>query len=223
MKRKRVVVFMLLGIFLFGFIGLYTISIYHPRQFNQLRYYVTHVIKQNSPTPASYHSKIKRDRYALHVISAENQSIRFIDLDSDIHDYIDKGRLVNISNSKGFRIHKLSHSEPVLSEKAKSILLKIGSEFNNKTRGQYFTVTSLTRSNESQKKLRKVNSNASKGISSHCYGASFDISYVRFNGRKGNNQVLQKELEDLLIKFQKQNKIYVIYERQRRCYHVTTR
>lgn len=218
---RRIIILILLSLFLFEPIKLQGVRSYNLIQFNQLKYCASRFIRKITPLSAPYVSKIRRDKYELHVSSAISQSIQFIRSDKDIEKYISEGKLVSVSKDKGFRIHKLSHSEPVLSEKAKSILLQIGNEFSKNTDGQYFTVTSLTRSNESQKKLSKVNLNASKGISSHCYGASFDISYVRFNGRKGNNQVLQKELENLLIKFQEENKVYVIYERQNSCYHIT--
>ena len=66
----------------------------------------------------------------------------------------------------GYTIEKLTHSKAFLNNRAKTVLERIASKFldeNNAT----ITVTSLTRSEESQASLRRVNSNAAKGESSH--------------------------------------------------------
>lgn len=86
-----------------------------------------------------------------------------------------------------------------------------------------FVVTSLTRTIESQQSLSRINKNATTNISTHSYGVSFDISYTRFNGKRGGNSELQKVLEDILISYQKKKSIYVLMERQSTCYHITVR
>jgi hypothetical protein len=76
---------------------------------------------------------------------------------------------------------------------------------------------------DQQKKLYRRNRNATAGNSSHSYGVSFDISYIRFNGKKAFNYKAQKQLEAVLNYFQEINKIYVIKERKQNCYHITVR
>ncbi|MEP0711605.1 MAG: DUF5715 family protein, partial [Algoriphagus sp.] len=87
----------------------------------------------------------------------------------------------------------------------------------------YFMLTSVTRTPEQQKSLRRRNKNATSGESSHSYGVSFDISYIRFNGKKNWNREKQKKLEKVLAEFQDAGKILFIKERKQSCYHVTVR
>jgi hypothetical protein len=64
--------------------------------------------------------------------------------------------------------------------KGKLMLEKIGTRFSKETKGHTFTVSSITRTLEDQCRLRRVNSNAALGISSHNYGNSL-IFLMRFN------------------------------------------
>lgn len=84
-------------------------------------------------------------------------------------------------------------------------------------------VTSLTRTEADQNRLRRVNVNASSNDSSHCFGVAIDISYVRFNHKRQVNQALDKQLEHVLKDFQKADKIYFVKERVNRCYHIIVR
>lgn len=90
-------------------------------------------------------------------------------------------------------------------------------------KGSTLTYTSLTRTLEDQCRLRKVNRNASSGLSSHNYGNAFDVSYVRFNDRLERNERLEKILEKVLKEFENAGKIYFIKEKMQSCYHVTVR
>ena len=102
------------------------------------------------------------------------------------------------------------------------MLERIASKFldeNNAT----ITVTSLTRSEESQASLRRVNSNAAKGESSHNYGASFDLSYTKFNNKYSYSKTHRDNLEAILKQLQDDGKIYYIKEYRQHCFHVTVR
>ncbi len=87
----------------------------------------------------------------------------------------------------------------------------------------FFVVTSLTRTEADQNRLRRVNVNASSNDSSHSFGSAIDISYVRFNHKKQPNQKLEKQLEDVLKQFQKSGKIYFVKERINKCFHIIVR
>jgi hypothetical protein len=76
---------------------------------------------------------------------------------------------------------------------------------------------------EAQKNLTKTNSNATKNISSHSYGVSFDISYIRFNGNKGHNPQLKASLEKILVDLRNEKKNYLRNEKFQSCYHVSVR
>lgn len=168
--------------------------------------------------------KLKNDSYRFHSKAAISGGVDVINDFNEIQAYLNSGKLVKIENKQGYVINSLTHSKAVLNKKSAKILEQIGQQFYADTDGQsYFTVTSLTRSNESQKILRKRNLNATKNISTHCYGASFDISYMRFNGVKEWNDPLKVKLEFILAKLQNEGKIYVLREKRSACYHITTK
>ncbi|QHC84891.1 hypothetical protein AS589_08960 [Empedobacter brevis] len=156
-------------------------------------------------------------------MAAESFSIPIIKSFDDIEGLVVTKKLVAVpEEGNGYTIEKLTHSKAFLNNRAKSVLEKIASKFldeNNAT----ITVTSLTRSEESQASLRRVNSNAAKGDSSHNYGASFDLSYTKFNNKYTYNKKHRDNLEAILKQLQEDGKIYYIKEYRQRCFHVTVR
>jgi len=168
--------------------------------------------------------RLKNDKYDLHRLAAASFGIGIIDNENEINQQIRAGKLVKVKANQGFKIHELTHSKAVLNKAAYNILKEIGVAFSETANdGDYFMVTSLTRPLSLQSKLRKTNINATKGISTHSYGASFDISYVRFNGVKEFNPKLQEMIESILFDYQKAHKIFVLREVKSACYHVTVR
>lgn len=162
--------------------------------------------------------------YKPHLDASRSFNVNILKNTSQVQKYINKGKFHTVKKSgKGFKVQKLDYSRAYLVSKAKSTLEKIGSKFSKETKGHTFTVSSITRTLEDQCRLRKVNSNASLGISSHNYGNSFDISYVRFNGVLKNNPKMETALEKVLKYYSDAGRIYYIKERQQSCFHVTVR
>ncbi|MCX8531684.1 DUF5715 family protein [Chryseobacterium luquanense] len=162
--------------------------------------------------------------YKPHLDASKSFNVNILKNTSQVQKYINKGKFHTVKKSgKGFKVQKLDYSRAYLVSKAKSTLEKIGSKFSKETKGHTFTVSSITRTLEDQCRLRKVNSNASLGISSHNYGNSFDISYVRFNGVLKNNPKMEVALEKVLKYYADAGRIYYIKERQQSCFHVTVR
>lgn len=179
-----------------------------------------------SGIPDGYKFKRLRrsDRIDLHRQAAASFGLPFLTSDDDLQRLQQAGKLVEVSENKGYKIHTLTHSHPVLIPEAREVLTQIGEQFwNFAGPDNFFMVTSLTRTGDDQKKLRRVNANATRNESTHCYGSSFDISYVRFNGIKESNPGLQKILEDLLARMKEEGRIYVIVERRSACFHITVR
>lgn len=171
-------------------------------------------ILKNKPTPL----------YEKHLDASKKFNIKILKNAKNISSYKKTGKLTTVKElGKGYRIQKLQYSRPVLVPQAKFILRDIAKNFYKKANGSTLTYTSLTRTLEDQCKLRKVNTNASIGLSSHNYGNSFDVSYVRFNDRLARNERLEKILEKLLKEYEKNGKIYFIKEKQQSCYHITVR
>ncbi|MBD8084034.1 DUF5715 family protein [Chryseobacterium caseinilyticum] len=162
--------------------------------------------------------------YKPHLDASKGFNIKILKNTSTVEKYISNGKFHKVKKSgKGFRVQKLDYSRAWLVSKAYQSLEKMGSRFSKNTGGSYFTVTSVTRTLEDQCRLRRVNTNASLGISSHNYGNSFDISYIRFNGVHRSNPKLEEALEKVLKYYYNLGRIYYIKERQQSCFHVTVK
>ncbi|WP_192349236.1 DUF5715 family protein [Algoriphagus sp. Y33] len=162
--------------------------------------------------------------YDKHLFASEYNGFGLIEDENHFNKLVEGKQLVPVSKGNGYEVTPLTHSHPYVTPYSKIILEELGVAFQTLTDTESsFTLTSVTRTPEQQKKLRKRNKNATEGVSSHSYGASFDISYIRFNGKKNFNRTKQKKLEEVLNKFQEANKIFFIKERKQSCYHVTVR
>lgn len=176
------------------------------------------------PDLNSFKARLRKDAYSNHLSAAEKNGTELILDENRLFQLVEEGTLVEVNSGKGYEVEKLTHSHPYLTPEAKKILEQIGLTYQALAGEEdFFTVTSGTRTIEQQKKLGRRNRNATKGNSSHSYGLSFDISYIRFNGEKSWDWKKQKQLEKVLSHFQKQGKIYVIKERKQNCFHVTVR
>lgn len=162
--------------------------------------------------------------YKPHLDASKSFGVHLLKDSKTVQNYINKGKFHKIKKSgKGYQVQKLDYSKAYMVSKAKTTLENIGSKFSKVTKGATFTVSSITRTLEDQCRLRRVNSNASLGISSHNYGNSFDISYVRFNNVLKNNPKMEVALEKVLKHYADAGRIYYIKERQQSCYHITVR
>lgn len=162
--------------------------------------------------------------YDKHLFAGESNGFGLIESESHFEKLIAEQKLVLVNHGAGYEVMKLTHSHPYITPYSKVVLEELGLAFQTQTNtDSFFTITSVTRTPEQQKNLRKRNRNATSGESSHSYGVSFDISYIRFNGKKGGNNAAQKELEKILNEFQKSDKILYIKEKRQSCYHITVR
>ncbi|RAI88350.1 DUF5715 family protein [Algoriphagus yeomjeoni] len=162
--------------------------------------------------------------YDKHLFAGENNGFGAIENESHLNKLIEEEELVLINEGQGYEVMKLTHSHPYITPYSKVVLEELGLAFQILTDSKSsMTLTSVTRTPEQQKSLRRRNSNATSGESSHSYGVSFDISYIRFNGKKNWNRSKQKKLEKILTEFQDAGKILFIKERKQSCYHVTVR
>ncbi len=162
--------------------------------------------------------------YKPHLDASKSFGVKLLQDSKAVQKYINNGKFHKIKKSgKGYRVQKLDYSRAWMVSKGKLMLEKIGTRFSKETKGHTFTVSSITRTLEDQCRLRRVNSNAALGISSHNYGNSFDISYVRFNNVLKYNPKMELALEKVLKYYYDVGRIYYIKERQQSCFHVTVR
>jgi len=162
--------------------------------------------------------------YKPHLDASKSFGVKLLRDSKTVQKYIGNGKFHKIKKTgKGYRVQKLDYSRAYMVSKAKATLEKMGARFSKETKGHTFTVSSITRTLEDQCRLRKVNSNASVGISSHNYGNSFDISYIRFNDVLKYNPKMEAALEKVLKYYVSAGRIYYIKEKQQSCYHITVR
>ena len=158
---------------------------------------------------SSFSIATKKVTYDDHLMAAQSFNMSAVESFDDIDNLVLAKKLVAVPEvGNGYTIEKLTHSKAYLNPRTKTVLEKIATKFfeeNNVT----MTVTSLTRSEESQASLRRVNSNAAKGESSHNYGASFDLSYTKFNDKYTYNKTHRDNLEAILKQSQEIGRAHV--------------
>ncbi len=141
-------------------------------------------------------------------------------------------QLVKIEDCDYYTIEELTHSIPFLVPKAAKLVEDIGKAFQDSlyNRGYHsnhkITVTSVLRTEETVKELRKVNVNASEN-SCHCYGTTVDISYFTFQtpqkGKAAETEKMRQVLMQVVYDLWKAERCYVKYEKQQSCLHITVR
>ncbi|MDR2238734.1 MAG: DUF5715 family protein [Chryseobacterium sp.] len=162
--------------------------------------------------------------YKPHLDASKSFGVKLLKDSKTVQKYVSSGKFHAIKKTgKGYRVQRLDYSRAFMVAKAKTTLEKMAARFSKETKGHTFTVSSMTRTLEDQCRLRKVNSNASLGISSHNYGNSFDISYIRFNNVLKYNPKMEAALEKVLKYYANAGRIYYIKEKQQSCYHITVR
>ena len=133
-------------------------------------------------------------------------------------------RLYSAIEGLGFIIsrEKLKHSYSVLHPKALTALEEMGAAFAERLvgtseEGSVFAISSLTRTHQQQKELRKINKAATSKKSTHSYGASFDIWAIY--SPNGNCRNALPILESVLKDFRQKKQILLCPEGQ--CIHIT--
>jgi len=155
--------------------------------------------------------------------------------------------LVELRSGRNYEIAHLDYSHPYLLPEAAALLDTIGARFlaEQARAGVRFGIrihmTSVTRSKEDQKRLRKVNRNATRSVSAHSFGTTFDLSYGRFSQSKFRKYLdpllveagfvnidrrkakLRALLTKVLSDLRKEGKLYAVRERRQGCFHITAR
>lgn len=188
---------------------------------------VVHSIKSHLP-PTSY-SEFFRDTNDLQLTAARALGIAPMHSLDGIYDT--SHNIVKVKTCDDFVVDDLTYSMPYLVPRAAALLHDIGHAFRDtiKARGgkEYrMIVTSLMRTHNSVKQLKRRN-RAATDSSCHLYGTTFDISFARFDCRDSSFVISEQDLKAILAEViqdkREHNYCYVIYERKRGCFHVTTR
>lgn len=138
-----------------------------------------------------------------------------------------------IKTNDYYEVEELTHSIPFLIPEAASLLQDIGKNFQdslyNLNASLYkVKVTSVTRTVADVKKLKKRNRNASVN-STHQYGTTFDISWVRYTKVDEEDTLnidkdrLKMVLASVLRDLKRADRCYIKHERRQGCFHITVR
>ena len=169
--------------------------------------------------------KLARNPYTQHQKRARTlPGSFFVKSEAELLAGARRGDMHKVTGDKGYHLVRMTHSEPYLLRDTKAILDEIGRRFaesmeGTPEEGASIRVTSLTRTQQQHKKLRRRNRNAARGNSTHNYGASFDIYAIdRLNNKMscGNPTWV---LQEILRKMQNEGRILIIPERG--CMHIT--
>ena len=145
-------------------------------------------------------------------------------------------RLTHIAPCGHYDMDSLTHSIPFLVPKASALLDTIGmncldSLGRKGLNPNKIIVTSVLRTKDDVKRLRRTNGNASLN-SCHFYGTTFDISWKRFakvehpEGRPMQDvgaDTLKLVLSEVLRDLRQADRCYVKYELRQGCFHITAR
>lgn len=147
-----------------------------------------------------------------------------------------KEKLIHITENDLYTVDSLTHSIPYLVPKASALLDSIGSNFLDSLTAKGLNpnkviVTSVLRTQNDVKRLRRRNGNASAN-SAHCFGATFDVSWKRFKKVEDegarplqdvSSDTLKLVLAEVLRDLRQAEKCYIKYELKQGCFHITAR
>lgn len=173
---------------------------------------------------------------AKHLVCAKEFGIKPI-RDREAAEHM-KNDLCELTDTKYCHVQQLKYSIPYLVPRADELLSDICESFydscvSKKYKPHRLVVTSVLRTEEDVRKLRKRNVNASKK-SCHRFGTTFDISWKRFEkidtpffnftrNKAASTTILKQILAQVLRDKQLQKRCYAKYEVKQACFHITSR
>lgn len=144
-----------------------------------------------------------------------------------------KKEMEEIKSNEYYEVEELRHSIPYLISDAAELLEDIGRNFqdslyNLNAPAYRIKVTSVTRTVDDVKNLRKRNTNSSAN-SAHRYGTTFDVSWARYikidekDTLNIDNDRLKMVLASVLRDLKREERCYIKHERKQGCFHITVR
>lgn len=143
-----------------------------------------------------------------------------------------KNQLKEVKGNKNYEVEELTHSIPFLVPQALDLLDAISENFRDSLKSlnaphYKLLVTSVTRTEDDIKKLRKRNRNSTEN-SAHKYATTFDISWKRYkkDSKKKTDltpEQLKMVLASVLRDLKKEKTCYVKHEKNQGCFHITVR
>lgn len=140
--------------------------------------------------------------------------------------------LVRITDNDYYVVDDLKYSMPYLTSSAADELNTIGKAFKDSLAAKNLldyklVVSSLLRTEEDVKRLRRSGNPNASDNSAHCYATTFDITYTRYWREDESAAFMQpyeltKVLGEVLRDQKKAGRCLVKYERKEHCFHITS-
>lgn len=180
--------------------------------------------------PIGSYSRVFNDLNAEHIAEARRIGIKPI---ASLYDaYNLRTPIMRINTCNDFHVDELTHSLPYLVPQATRLLHDIGRSFSDSViaRGgkKYkIRVTSVTRTDHTVARLRRGGNVNATVESAHCYGTTFDVSYIRFVCCDSSYVVAPQDLRGILAEvldyYRDEGRCLVKYEIKQGCFHITAR
>lgn len=210
-------------------------NVYDLEKLDTVSFYLRHLDKMPEPTQrikVNYFGNLRpffNDSNYVHWAEAERYGLRPL-TDTRSHWQIDRP-IVKVTTCADYYLDTLIFSRPYLVPQAAATLKEIGHRFRDtiaaRGGGDYrIKVTSLLRTPQTVKRLRRRNRNAIDS-SVHQLGTTFDISYASFVASSPEPARSVDDLKGILAEVLKamreEEKIWVKYEVGQPCFHITAR
>jgi len=189
--------------------------------------------KDETVKPVRFNGSYNRDFNDLNEYHLKSAEILGVELMADREAAEKKkDKLKEVKSNKNYEVEELTHSIPFLVPQALDLLNVIGENFRDSLKNlnaphYKLFVTSITRTEDDIKRLRKKNTNSTEN-SAHKYATTFDISWKRYqkdSKRKADltPEQLKMVLASVLRDLKKEKKCYVKHEKNQGCFHITVR
>lgn len=145
---------------------------------------------------------------------------------------VDGMPLERIGDSDYYVVDDLKYSMPYLTKGAAKELDTIGKAFRDSLKSKKLldyklVVSSLLRTEEDVRRLRRSGNPNASDNSAHCYATTFDITYTRYYSDDESEAFMQpyeltKVLGEVLRDQKEAGRCLVKYERKEHCFHITS-
>ena len=189
---------------------------------------------QREPEPSRYYPSIRNlkaqfnDLNPLHLEAGHSLGLAE---PPESREDINTWRLREIKDCRYYVVDRLDYSVPYLTRGGARLLDEIGENFRDSLEAKgmipvRFKLSSVLRTKDDVRRLRRSgNVNASEN-SSHCYGCTFDIAWASYDLPKRYNATWDQYrgvMAEVLRDLRAEGKCYVKFEAKESCFHITSR
>ena len=190
--------------------------------------------EQREPEPSRYYPSIRNlkvqfnDLNPLHLEAGRSLGLAE---PPESREDINTWRLREIKDCRYYVVDRLDYSVPYLTRGGARLLDEIGENFRDSLEAKgmipvRFKLSSVLRTKDDVRRLRRSgNVNASEN-SSHCYGCTFDIAWASYDLPKRYNATWDQYrgvMAEVLRDLRAEGKCYVKFEAKESCFHITSR